>query len=76
MSEVFISYISVSFVTFSRNNEHCNVTLTFIKQTEALTSIQKGLYVFVFPEGRKVQVMSQGIHGILKKTEKTKKKIS
>lgn len=40
--------------------------LTFTKHTVALTSVQKGLYVFVFPQGRIVQIMSQCVHGVLK----------
>lgn len=40
--------------------------LTFTKHTAALTSVQKGLYVFVLPQGRIVQIVSQRVHGILK----------
>lgn len=39
------------------------------KHTVTLTSVQEGLYVFVFSNGRIAQVKSQRIHGILKDRE-------
>lgn len=39
---------------------------TPIIQHSSLTAIQKAIYVFIFPQGRVVQIKSQGIHGILK----------
>lgn len=40
--------------------------------TGALTSVQKCLYVFVFPQDRVVQIISQRTDGILKDREENK----
>lgn len=41
----------------------------------ALTSVQKGLDVFVFPQGRVVQIMSQGADGVLRRQRRQRHSI-